>query len=741
MFRNDVPITPELVRQHGLTPDEYERFRALVGREPTLTELGIVSAMWNEHCSYKSSRKHLRGLPTTGPHVIQGPGENAGVIDIGDGLACVFKMESHNHPSFIEPYQGAATGVGGILRDVFTMGARPIAALNALRFGSPDHPRTRHLVSGVVAGVGGYGNSFGVPTVGGLVGFHRRYDGNILVNAMAVGLARTDAIFYAAATGVGNPIVYLGSKTGRDGIHGATMASAEFDESSESKRPTVQVGDPFAEKLLLEACLELMASGAVIAIQDMGAAGLTCSAVEMGAKGDLGVELHLEKVPTREEGMTPYEMMLSESQERMLMVLKPGMEAEAQAIFVKWGLDFAVIGHTTDTLRFVIKHHGETVADLPIKELGDEAPLYDRPHIANTHQPVIAAASVEASVPNAEALKRLVGSPELASKRWVYEQYDHFILGNTVQKPGGDAAIVRVEDGPKGLAISTDVTPRYCEADPVEGGRQAVAEAWRNITAVGARPLAITDNLNFGNPEKPEVMGQLVGCLKGIGEACLALDFPVVSGNVSLYNETNGVGILPTPTIGGVGVIDDVECHATVALKREGDVLVLIGRTEGWLGQSLYLSEIAGREEGAPPPVDLAIERRNGDFVRSLIVSGIADTVHDLSDGGFAVALAEMAMAGGLGAALPAAPEGVPVHAYLFGEDQGRYLIAVPAEAASDLLYSASAQGIDASTVGIVAGDSLVLPGEETISVAELKAAHEGWFPAYMASQPAAPAA
>ncbi|MBA9068233.1 phosphoribosylformylglycinamidine synthase [Methylobacterium sp. RAS18] len=741
MFRNDVPITPELVRQHGLTPDEYERFRALVGREPTLTELGIVSAMWNEHCSYKSSRKHLRGLPTSGPHVIQGPGENAGVIDIGDGLACVFKMESHNHPSFIEPYQGAATGVGGILRDVFTMGARPIAALNALRFGSPDHPRTRHLVSGVVAGVGGYGNSFGVPTVGGLVGFHRRYDGNILVNAMAVGLARTDAIFYAAATGVGNPIVYLGSKTGRDGIHGATMASAEFDESSESKRPTVQVGDPFAEKLLLEACLELMASGAVIAIQDMGAAGLTCSAVEMGAKGDLGVELHLEKVPTREEGMTPYEMMLSESQERMLMVLKPGMEAEAQAIFVKWGLDFAVIGHTTDTLRFVIKHNGETVADLPIKELGDEAPLYDRPHIANTHQPVIAAASVEASVSNAEALKRLVGSPELASKRWVYEQYDHFILGNTVQKPGGDAAIVRVDDGPKGLAISTDVTPRYCEADPVEGGRQAVAEAWRNITAVGARPLAITDNLNFGNPEKPEVMGQLVGCLKGIGEACLALDFPVVSGNVSLYNETNGVGILPTPTIGGVGVIDDVECHATVALKREGDVLVLIGRTEGWLGQSLYLSEIAGREEGAPPPVDLAIERRNGDFVRSLIVSGIADTVHDLSDGGLAVALAEMAMAGGLGAALPAAPEGVPVHAYLFGEDQGRYLIAVPAEAAADLLYSASAQGIDASTVGIVAGDSLVLPGEETISVAELKAAHEGWFPAYMASQPAAPAA
>ncbi|RZK98285.1 MAG: phosphoribosylformylglycinamidine synthase subunit PurL, partial [Methylobacterium sp.] len=645
---------------------------------------------------------------------------------------------SHNHPSFIEPYQGAATGVGGILRDVFTMGARPIAALNALRFGSPDHPRTRHLVSGVVAGIGGYGNSFGVPTVGGAVGFHPRYDGNILVNAMAVGLAKADAIFYAAASGVGNPIVYLGSKTGRDGIHGATMASAEFDAETESKRPTVQVGDPFAEKLLLEACLELMRSGAVIAIQDMGAAGLTCSAVEMGAKGDLGVELDIEKVPAREAGMTPYEMMLSESQERMLMVLKPGMEAEAEAIFVKWGLDFAIIGHTTDTLRFVVKHDGVVMADLPIKELGDEAPLYDRPHIANTHQPVLAAADVPETVGSAEALKRLVGSPDLSSKRWVYEQYDHFIGGNTVQKPGGDAAIVRVEDGPRGLAMTADVTPRYCEADPVEGGKQAVAEAWRNITAVGGRPLAITDNLNSGNPEKPEVMGQLVGCLKGIGEACKALDFPVVSGNVSLYNETNGVGILPTPTIGGVGVLDDVARHATIALKREGDVLVLVGAAEGWLGQSIYLSVIEGREEGAPPPVDLSLERRNGDFVRGLIASGQVDTVHDLSDGGLAVALAEMAMAGSFGATLPEAPEGMPAHAYLFGEDQARYLVAVPAEAATDILYAASAQGIDASVVGVVEGDGLTLPGGQTISVAELRDAHEGWLPAYMASLPAA---
>ncbi|MFH6785090.1 phosphoribosylformylglycinamidine synthase subunit PurL [Methylobacterium sp. MA0201] len=741
MIRNDVSITPALVRQHGLTEDEYQRFVGLIGREPTITELGIVSAMWNEHCSYKSSRLHLKTLPTKAPWVIQGPGENAGVIDIGDGLACVFKMESHNHPSFIEPYQGAATGVGGILRDVFTMGARPIAALNALRFGSPDHPRTPHLVSGVVAGIGGYGNSFGVPTVGGAVGFHTRYDGNILVNAMAVGLAKTDAIFYAAATGVGNPIVYLGSKTGRDGIHGATMASAAFDASSEEKRPTVQVGDPFAEKLLLEACLELMQSGAVIAIQDMGAAGLTCSAVEMGAKGNLGVELNLDAVPTREPGMTAYEMMLSESQERMLMVLKPGMEREAEAIFVKWGLDFAIIGHTTDTLRFVIKHGGETVADLPIKELGDEAPLYDRPHRRNAYQPEIKAEDVAAPMRNVEALQKLVGSPDLCSKRWVYEQYDHFILGNTVQKPGGDAAVVRVEDGPKGLALTTDVTPRYCEADPVEGGKQAVAEAWRNITAVGGRPLAITDNLNFGNPEKPEVMGQFVGCIQGIGEACRALDFPVVSGNVSLYNETEGVGILPTPSIGGVGVVDDVNRIATIAFKRDGDALVLIGATKGWLGQSAYLATICGREEGAPPPVDLAAEKRNGDFVRGLITSGLVNTVHDLSDGGLAVAVAEMALAGRIGAVLPECPLPVPCHAYLFGEDQGRYLLAVEPDAVADLLYSASAQGIDAAVIGVTGADSLTLPGDEIVALDALRKAHEGWLPSYMAGPSASPAA
>ncbi len=732
MIRNDVAITPELVKEHGLKPDEYERFVNLIGREPTITELGIVSAMWNEHCSYKSSRIHLRGLPTKAPWVIQGPGENAGVIDIGDGLACIFKMESHNHPSFIEPYQGAATGVGGILRDVFTMGARPIASLNFLCFGEPDHPKTPHLVSGVVAGIGGYGNSFGVPTVGGSVGFDKRYNGNILVNAMAVGLARTDEIFYAKATGIGNPIVYLGSKTGRDGIHGATMASAEFDDASEEKRPTVQVGDPFAEKLLLEACLELMKSGAVIAIQDMGAAGLTSSAVEMGAKGNLGIELDLDKVPTREEGMTAYEMMLSESQERMLMVLKPGMEKEAEAIFHKWGLDFAVIGKTTDTLRFVIKHQGEVKADLPIKELGDEAPLYDRPWVESPKQPVIAPDSVKAPMSEAEALLKLVGSPDQCSKRWVWEQYDHLILGNTVQTPGGDAAIVRVEDGPKGLALTTDVTPRYCEADPFEGGKQAVAEAWRNITAVGGLPLAITDNLNFASPERPESMGQFVGCVRGIGEACKALDFPVVSGNVSLYNETNGQGILPTPAIGGVGLLDDVTVNASIAFKREGEAIILIGTTEGWLGRSIYLRDVCGREEGAPPPVDLVQEKRNGDFVRQLIRSGQVKTVHDVSDGGIALALAEMAMAGNVGAEITAFPEDLPLHAFLFGEDQGRYLIAVDEDVAADILYEAGAIGIPAVTLGLTGGDALILPGRQAISVKQLKAAHEAWLPEYM---------
>jgi phosphoribosylformylglycinamidine synthase subunit PurL len=727
------PITAQLVAEHGLTAEEYQRILVLIGREPTLTELGIFSAMWNEHCSYKSSKVHLKSLPVAAPWVIQGPGENAGVISIGDGLAVVFKMESHNHPSYIEPYQGAATGVGGILRDVFTMGARPIACLNALWFGDAQHTRTRHLVQGVVAGIAGYGNSFGVPTVGGSVGFHPRYNGNCLVNAMAVGLAEADKIFYAKATGIGKPIVYLGSKTGRDGIHGASMASAEFGEDAQEKRPTVQVGDPFAEKLLLEACLEIMATDCVIAIQDMGAAGLTCSAVEMGAKGDLGVTLDLDKVPCRESGMTAYEMMLSESQERMLMVLRPEREAQAEAIFRKWGLDFAVIGETTPTTRFVVRHHGEIMADLPIKELGDEAPVYRRPFKEAAKEPVIASEDVPAPVGNADALERLIGSPDLCSKRWVWEQYDHIILGNTVRRPGNDAAVLRIKDGPKGLALTTDVTPRYCEADPFEGGKQAVAEAWRNLTAVGATPLAITDNLNFGNPERPEIMGQFVGCVRGIADACRALDTPVVSGNVSLYNETNGRAILPTPTIGAVGLLNDFATSTSLAFKDVGETILLLGETTGWLGQSIYLREICGREEGAPPPVDLDAERRNGDFVRGLITHGQVTAVHDLSDGGLLVAVAEMAMASGIGARLRPPPKGLAPHAFWFGEDQARYLVTVRNNAVEALVARAANAGVPVRQLGYTHGTALTVPNERPIVVAALAARFEAWLPAYMA--------
>jgi phosphoribosylformylglycinamidine synthase II len=731
-FDKDPAITPELVEAHGLKPDEYARILALLGREPNFTELGIFSAMWNEHCSYKSSRIHLRKLPTKAPWVIQGPGENAGIIDLGDGLACVFKMESHNHPSYIEPYQGAATGVGGILRDVFTMGARPIACLNLLRFGAPEHPRTRHLVAGVVAGIGGYGNSFGVPTVGGSTGFHTRYDGNILVNAMAVGIAATDGIFYAKATGIGNKVVYLGSKTGRDGIHGATMASATFEADAQEKRPTVQVGDPFTEKLLLEACLELVKTGAVIAIQDMGAAGLTSSAVEMGAKGDLGITLDLDKIPCREPGMTAYEMLLSESQERMLMVLDPSKEREAEAVFRKWGLDFEIVGETTDKLRFIVSHHGKIAADLPIKELGDAAPLYDRPYVALAKPSVIDSADVAPPIGTTAALLRLLATTDLCSKRWISEQYDSLILGNTVQAPGGDAAVIRIGDGPKGLALTTDVTERYCAADPYEGGKQAVAEAWRNLTCVGALPRAITDNLNFGNPERPQIMAELVGCIEGIAEACRELDFPVVSGNVSLYNESSGRAILPTPAIGGVGVLEDVSRSATIAIKRPGDSILLFGETFGWLGQSIYLREICGREDGAPPPVDLAAERRNGDFIRGLVVNRALTAVHDLSDGGLAVALAEMVLAGGIGATI-ALSTPLPIHAALFGEDQTRYIVTAAPEKAEAIRIEAKNAGVACEIIGMTGGAALTIGTEPAILLDELKRAHETWLPAYIA--------
>jgi phosphoribosylformylglycinamidine synthase len=735
---NTIPITEDLVAAHGLKPDEYQRILDLIGREPSFTELGIFSAMWNEHCSYKSSKKWLRTLPTKGARVIHGPGENAGVVDIGDGDCVVFKMESHNHPSYIEPYQGAATGVGGILRDVFTMGARPVAAMNALRFGEPDHPKTRHLVAGVVSGVGGYGNAFGVPTVGGEVEFDPSYNGNILVNAFAAGIAKTNGIFLSKAEGVGLPVVYLGAKTGRDGVGGATMASAEFDDSIDEKRPTVQVGDPFTEKCLLEACLELMASGAVIAIQDMGAAGLTCSAVEMGAKGDLGIELDLDKVPVREERMSAYEMMLSESQERMLMVLRPEMEEQAAAIFRKWGLDFAIVGRTTDDLRFRVLHQGEQVANLPIKELGDEAPEYDRPWTAPAAPKPVA----ETDIPEmdvADALLSLLGSANLSSRRWVWEQYDTLIQGNSVQIPGGDAGVVRVEGHPtKALAFSSDVTPHYCQADPFEGGKQAVAECWRNLTATGALPLAATDNLNFGNPERPEIMGQFVRAIEGIGEACRALDFPIVSGNVSLYNETNGKGILPTPTIGGVGLIDDWQKMARIGFTTEGEAILLVGAPPSWgthLGQSAYLRELHGRNDGPPPPVDLAHEKKVGDFVRALIREGVATACHDLSDGGLAVALAEMAMASGIGATVNQLNDLSPIPVF-FGEDQARYLITLgldpQGEEFTALLQRGESLGIFAPWIGTTGGRELKLGNAHAIPVEELKRAHEAWFPDYM---------
>lgn len=735
---NDIAITPQLVADHGLKPDEYQKILDLIGREPTYTELGIFSAMWNEHCSYKSSKKWLRTLPTTGPRVIQGPGENAGVVDIGDGQAVVFKMESHNHPSFIEPYQGAATGVGGILRDVFTMGARPVAAMNALRFGAPEHEKTRHLVNGVVAGVGGYGNSFGVPTVGGEVEFDARYNGNILVNAFAAGLADTDKIFYSKAEGVGLPVVYLGAKTGRDGVGGATMASAEFGDDIEEKRPTVQVGDPFTEKRLLEACLELMQTGAVIAIQDMGAAGLTCSAVEMGAKGDLGIELDLDKVPVREERMTAYEMMLSESQERMLMVLHPEKEAAARAVFEKWELDFATVGKTTDDLRFRVLWQGVEVANLPIKELGDEAPEYDRPWL----EPKIPAALATNDVPQmdvAEALLELVGGHQCSSRRWVYEQYDTMIQGNSIQRPGGDAGVIRVlGHASKGLAFTSDVNPRYCEANPYEGGKQAVAECWRNLTASGAEPLAATDNLNFGNPERPEIMGQLVKAVGGIGDACRALDFPIVSGNVSLYNETNGRGILPTPTIGGVGLLPDWQKSVRIGFAAANQPILLIGgpaERGTHLGQSIYLRDLFDRRDGDAPHVDLSAERKTGDFVRKLIRSGVVTACHDLSDGGLGVALAEMAIAGGIGATVTDIEGHDPILQY-FGEDQGRYLVALNLDPQGDeiaaLWAEAKALGIESPWIGTTGGTELVLGKARAVSLEELSQAHEGWFPNYM---------
>ena len=717
-MRDEPKITDSLIAAHGVTPDEYARILDIIGRVPSFTELGIFSAMWNEHCTYKSSKKWLRTLPTTGPQVICGPGENAGVVDIGDGQAVIFKMESHNHPSYIEPHQGAATGVGGILRDVFTMGARPIAAMNSLSFGVPSHPKTAHLVKGVVEGVGGYGNAFGVPTIAGEVRFHRSYNGNCLVNAFAAGLADTDKIFYSAASGVGLPVVYLGARTGRDGVGGATMASAEFDDTIEAKRPTVQVGDPFTEKRLLEACLELMASGAVVSIQDMGAAGLTCSAVEMGDKGGLGIALQLDDVPQRETAMTAYEMMLSESQERMLMVLKPELEATARAIFDKWDLDFAIVGETIVEDRFLVMQGNAVKADLPLSKLASSAPEYDRPWVAT---PPAAPLGAVPAIDPLKALRALIGSPNYAHKAWVYEQYDSMVLADTVRAPGLGAGVVRVHGSGKALAFTSDVTPRYVNANPYEGGKQAVAEAYRNLTAVGALPLATTDNLNFGNPEKPEIMGQLVGALQGIGEACIALAMPIVSGNVSLYNETDGTGILPTPTIGAVGILASLD-EMISGLPRAGDVALLIGTTMGHLGQSALLAEAFGIEAGDAPPVDLAAERKHGEFLRANRALITAAT--DLADGGLALAAFEMAEAAGLGLCLD--PADIPT---LYGEDQARYLVACSTAQALKLEAVATAAGVPLARVGNFGGPTVRL-GTDQAPLADLSALYRSAFAA-----------
>ena len=732
---NSKEITVDDAIGMGLTAEEFERVCAHMGRVPNLTELGVFSAMWSEHCSYKSSKKWLKTLPTEGPQVIQGPGENAGVVDIGEGWAAVFKIESHNHPSFIEPYQGAATGVGGILRDVFTMGARPVALLNALRFGAPEHPLTRYLTSGVVAGIGGYGNCIGIPTVGGEVNFDPSYNGNILVNAMAVGLARNDAIFYSAASGAGNPVIYIGAKTGRDGIHGATMASAEFTDDAASKRPTVQVGDPFAGKLLMEASLELMASDSVVAIQDMGAAGLTSSSVEMSAKGGLGMEIDLDQVPVREEGMSAYEIMLSESQERMLVILKPDATEKAKAIFDKWDLDFATIGQVTDTGRLVLMKDGVLAADIPLDPLVDDAPEYDRPHEETPQAARIATKDIQKDISIKDALITMMGSHHLASRRWIWEQYDRHVMADTIAASTGDAALMRVHGLDRGLAITTDCTPRYVKAAPETGGMQAVAEAYRNISAVGATPLAVTNNLNFGNPEKPRIMGQITGSVTGMGKAAKALNTPVVSGNVSLYNETEGHAINPAPVIGMIGVIDNVADAVGIAAPQDAD-LVVVGQNEdcadGWLGMSVYADLIGDMPEAAPPAVNLDQEAKHGEFIRNQIAAKTVVAAHDISDGGLIPAVADMTIAGHVGAEV-SMPQGA-THGWAFGEDQARYVIATNNLAA--LKAAAEEHSVPIQHIGVTnSSKELKLSDGDIISVTDMIEAFESWRPDLMSGQ------
>ncbi|HEY7130585.1 MAG TPA: phosphoribosylformylglycinamidine synthase subunit PurL [Nitrospira sp.] len=709
----------DLLAQHNLTDDEYKKILEILGREPNMTELGMFSVMWSEHCSYKSSRVHLRKLPTTGPRVVQGPGENAGAVDIGDGLCVVFKMESHNHPSFIEPYQGAATGVGGILRDVFTMGARPIALLDSLRFGGLDTAKNRHLMRGVVAGIAGYGNCMGVPTVGGEVRFDDIYSLNPLVNAFCLGIAHKDKIFRGTAAGVGNPVIYFGSKTGRDGIHGATMASDAFDDQSEQKRPTVQVGDAFQEKLLLEACLELMANDLLVGIQDMGAAGLTSSSCEMASRAGNGIELDLTHVPRREPGMTPYELMLSESQERMLMVAKAGEEEECIRICRKWDLDVAVVGKVTGDGLLRVFDQGQVVAEIPAKALADDGPRYERPYSPPAYQDLLTNLNYD-SIPDikdpAAALLALLASPTIASKRWVYEQYDHMVRTNTIVKPGSDAAVVRIKGTNKAVAMTVDCNGRYCLLHPYEGARLAVAEAARNLVCSGAEPIGLTDCLNFGNPERPDIMWQFVLAIEGLKDACEHFNIPIVSGNVSFYNETNGLSIYPTPMLGMVGLIEEAERAMTQWFRDDGDAIVLLGQTRDDLGGSEYLKVLQHREQGSPPLLSLDTEKTLHAFALKVIHEGLVRSAHDCSDGGLAVALAECCVSG------PGAAHGAVVKlelgslrrdALLFGESQSRIILSVRPNTVEALLSRATEAGIPAVHVGTVGGDRFVIEVEQ----------------------------
>ena len=726
-------VNEQLAIDHGLKKDEYKKICDLLKRVPNITELGIFSAMWNEHCSYKSSRFHLKNLPTKGKNVIQGPGENAGVIDIGDDDAIVFKIESHNHPSFIEPYQGAATGVGGIMRDVFTMGARPIANLNSIHFGSPQHKKTKNLLRGVVHGIGGYGNCMGVPTIAGQTSFDESYNGNILVNAMTLGHVKKDKIFYSKAAGLGKPVIYVGSKTGRDGIHGASMASASFDDKIEEKKPTVQVGDPFTEKLLLEACLELMAGDSIIAIQDMGAAGLTSSSIEMASKGNLGIEINLNKVPCREANMSPYEIMLSESQERMLIVLENGKEEMAKKIFDKWNLDFAVIGQTTKSKKIELYFNEEKVADIPVNTLVENSPMYDRKwKKAKLPKKIKVEKEQFKTLKIKNVLNKILSSPNVCSKEWIWQQYDHTVMGDTIQKPGGDAGVVRVHGTNKAVAASVDSSAVYCWAHPLSGGKQIVCESWRNLISVGAKPIAITNCLNFGSPENEENMGEFVECVQGLGEASAYLEFPVVSGNVSFYNQTKDIGIKPTPAIGGVGLIKDYQNMVTMDLKEVGNILLVIGKTEGHLDQSLFARDILNEKNGPPPEINLFNEKNNGETILKLIDKKFIKSAHDVSLGGIITALSKMCIKGKKGATLKKSNYLINQFEYLFGEDQGRYIIEISKDDLENATKILQENSVHFDELGLVNEDSLIINDKTKVSIDDLIKSHTNWLTNYM---------